>query len=52
MNLKKKIEHIRTFRTTILEREVELVDSNHNIKTTIASILEEHYRIRAIVSHL
>lgn len=28
------------------------MESNQHIKNTIASILEEHYKIRDIVSHL
>lgn len=52
MNLKKKIEYIRNFRTAILEKEISLIDSNKNIKNTISSILEEHYGITDIVSKL
>lgn len=52
MNLKKKIEYIRNFRTEILEKEISLIDSNKNIKSTISSILEEHYGITDIVSKL
>lgn len=52
MNLKRKIEYIRSFRTEILEKEIKLIDSNKNIKHTISSILEEHYAITDVVSHL
>ena len=52
MNLKRKIEYIRSFRMEILEKEIKLIDSNKNIKHTILSILEEHYGITDVVSHL
>lgn len=52
MNLKKKIEYIRSFRTDILEKETQLMESNRNIKNTISAILEEHYAITDVVSHI
>ena len=52
MNLKRKIEYIRSFRSEILEKEIKLIESNKNIKQTISSILEEHYGITDVVSHL
>ena len=52
MNLKKKTEHIRKFRASILEQEVSLIESNKKIKETMSNILEEHYSIREVVSQL
>jgi hypothetical protein len=52
MNLKKKMEYLRNFRTDILHKETQLLDSNRNIKGTIATILEEHYAITDVVSHI
>lgn len=52
MNLKKKIEYIRNFRTDILDKETQLMESNKNIKSTIAAILDEHYGITDVVSHI
>ena len=52
MNLKKKTEHIRNFRADILEKEIDLIESNKKIKSTMSRILEEHYRIREVVSRL
>ena len=52
MNLKKKIEYIRNFRSEILEKEIQLIESNKNIKETMNQIFEEHCNIRDVVSKI